>query len=107
MNKLFCLPGFCLLMVTNVQGTNDPAAASSPVIQDSPPGKKVIVYTTADNTKYRLTASDTLQLSDFGQPLETQPCVFVDPSKTFQTMVELQIIYRVQIMLSIFLRVQL
>jgi len=87
MNKLFCFSSFCLLMVTNAQSTNNPAAANSPVIPDSPQGKKVIVYTTADNTKYRLTASDTIQFADFGQPLETQPCVFVDPSKTFQTMV--------------------
>ncbi|MFL5738642.1 MAG: glycoside hydrolase family 30 protein [Flavisolibacter sp.] len=46
---------------------------------------KVIVYRTADSTNYRLTLTDTLQFSDFGQPLETQPCVFIDPSKTYQT----------------------
>ena len=49
--------------------------------------KKIVVYTTADNTKYRITATDTLFLTYFGQPLETQPCVFVDPSKTFQTII--------------------
>jgi glucosylceramidase len=48
-------------------------------------GKKVIVYTTAENTGDRLTATDTLYFKDMGQPLETQVCVFVDPSKTFQT----------------------
>ncbi|MDE3236828.1 MAG: glycoside hydrolase family 30 protein [Bacteroidota bacterium] len=48
--------------------------------------KKVVVYTTAENTKYRLTATDTLQFKEHGQPVETQVCVFVDPSKTFQTM---------------------
>ncbi|HMH35186.1 MAG TPA: hypothetical protein VK543_19250, partial [Puia sp.] len=48
---------------------------------------KVVVYSTADNTSYRLTATDTLSFSDFGQPLETQPCVFVDPSRSFQTFV--------------------
>src|SRR5688500_3744655 len=48
-------------------------------------GKSVAVYTTADTADYRLTATGTLQFSDFGQPFETQPCVFVDPTKTFQT----------------------
>ncbi|MBI5857172.1 MAG: glycoside hydrolase family 30 protein [Sphingobacteriales bacterium] len=48
-------------------------------------GKKVIIYTTADSTDYRLSATDTLQFRNLGQPLETQICVFVDPGKTFQT----------------------
>ena len=48
-------------------------------------GKKVIVYTTADSSNLRLTATDTLQFAAHGQPLETQVCVFVDPSKNFQT----------------------
>jgi glucosylceramidase len=46
----------------------------------------VYQYTTADSTNYRLTATDTLLLIDSTQPLETQVCVFVDPDKTFQTM---------------------
>ena len=50
-------------------------------------GKKIIVYTTADSTNLRLSLSDTLTLVDFGQPLETEPCVFVDPSRTFQTII--------------------
>ncbi len=48
-------------------------------------GKKVIVYTTADSSSYRLSVTDTLQFAEHGQPVETQVCVFVDPSKTFQT----------------------
>jgi glucosylceramidase len=48
-------------------------------------GKKIIVYTTADSSNYRLTVTDTLLFKDIGQPKETQICVFVDPSKTFQT----------------------
>jgi glucosylceramidase len=50
-------------------------------------GRKVIVYTTAEKTNLRLTATDTLQFSEMGQPKETQICVFVDPSKTFQGMI--------------------
>jgi len=48
-------------------------------------GRKVIVYTTADSTNSRLSATDTLSFASFDQPLETQPCIFVDPSHTFQT----------------------
>jgi glucosylceramidase len=48
-------------------------------------GKRVIVYTTADSSNYRLSATDTLEFKEMGQPMETQVCVFVDPSKTFQT----------------------
>jgi len=46
--------------------------------------KTVVVYTTAENTNNRLSATDTLLFADFPQPRETQPCVFVDPTKTFQ-----------------------
>jgi len=45
------------------------------------------VYTTAKDTNYRLTKTATLEFFDFGQPLESQVCVFVDPSKTFQTII--------------------
>ena len=48
-------------------------------------GKKISVYTTADSTEYRLSPMGTLSFKDMGQPFETQICVFVDPSKTFQT----------------------
>lgn len=49
--------------------------------------KKVFTYTTAQNTNLRLSSTDTLTFKDFGQPLETQVCVFVDPSATFQTLI--------------------
>ena len=48
-------------------------------------GKKVMVYTTAEKTTDRLSFRDSLSFKKMGQPLETQICVFVDPSKTFQT----------------------
>jgi len=48
-------------------------------------GRQVAVYTTADKTRHRLSATDTLTFKPMGQPLETQICVFVDPAKTFQT----------------------
>lgn len=49
--------------------------------------KTVTVYTTADNTAFRLSNTETLQFKDFGQPKETQPCIFVDPTKKFQTFI--------------------
>ncbi len=48
--------------------------------------KRIIVYTTADSTSYRITPTDTLQFSDIGPLAETKFYVFIDPAKTFQTM---------------------
>ena len=47
--------------------------------------KAVAVYTTAQNTDYRLTKTGSPAFSEFGQPKETQVCVFVDPTHSFQT----------------------
>lgn len=47
--------------------------------------KKVVVYTTAEGTNLRLSATDTLTFTGFEQPLETQPSLFLDPSRKFQT----------------------
>jgi glucosylceramidase len=49
--------------------------------------KTVTVYTTADSTEMRLSKTETLAFAPFGQPFEYQPCVFVDPSQQFQTLV--------------------
>lgn len=48
-------------------------------------GKKVTVYTTAQNTDLKLTETGTLEFKQMGQPVETQVCVFVDPDKKFQS----------------------
>lgn len=47
--------------------------------------KKAIVYTTAEGTKDRLSVTDTLHFTNMDQPVETQVCIFVDPTHTFQT----------------------
>jgi glucosylceramidase len=47
-------------------------------------GKQVRVYTTADQTRHRISATETLSFKAMGQPKETQVCVFVDPSRKFQ-----------------------
>jgi glucosylceramidase len=49
--------------------------------------REITVYTTADKTDYRLTLTDKLAFKPMGQPLETQLCVFVDPTKRAQTIV--------------------
>src|SRR5258705_318474 len=54
-------------------------------IRERMEGKEIKVYTTADKSDYRLSPTDTLTFKHMGQPLETQICVFVDPAKTFQT----------------------
>src|SRR3569833_3075276 len=47
--------------------------------------KSVMVYTTADNTSYRLTKTATLTFKEHQQPIETEACIFDDPAKTFQS----------------------
>jgi glucosylceramidase len=48
-------------------------------------GKKVSVYTTADNTDYRLTLTATRSFKPAEQSLESEVSIFVNPKKTFQT----------------------
>nr|WP_235946584.1 glycoside hydrolase family 30 protein [Flavobacterium silvaticum] len=49
--------------------------------------KKVAVYTTAENTAMRIDKSaSSLSFQNSRQPLETQVCVFVDPTKSFQSL---------------------
>lgn len=50
-------------------------------------GKTVKLFVTASGTDYRLTPTETLHFGAMGQPMETQVCVFVDPSHQFQTMI--------------------
>ncbi|MDB4871326.1 MAG: glycosyl hydrolase, partial [Gemmatimonadales bacterium] len=69
-----------------------PAAFEQPSETPEPPeldrklqGRQVAVYTTADKTNFRLSPTETVTFKPMGQPLETQVCVFVDPSKRSQT----------------------
>jgi glucosylceramidase len=48
---------------------------------------QVTVYTTAENSSFRLSKTATLAFSPYGQPFETEPAIFVDPNKSFQTFV--------------------
>lgn len=63
-------------------GNKKPGTAGETFSTD---GKKVMVYTTADSTSYRLTATDSVEFKEKGQPFENEITVFVDPGKTFQT----------------------
>ncbi|MDO9254053.1 MAG: glycoside hydrolase family 30 protein [Bacteroidales bacterium] len=82
MNKLILLSGLCMLFSANISTAgNETVSPAKPIV------KKVVVYTTAENTKLRISQTETVQFVDFGQPKETQPCVFIDPTKTFQTFV--------------------
>src|SRR6266567_1464309 len=73
-----------VLTKTGISATEyvQPSETSEPL---SIEGREVAVYTTADNSNHRLSATDTLAFKHLGQPLETQICVFVDPVKRFQT----------------------
>src|ERR1700686_4604384 len=68
-----------------------PAVFAQPSDTPEPPqldriaAREIAVCTTADKTNYRLSATDKLTFKPMGQPLETQICVFVDPTKRAQT----------------------
>jgi glucosylceramidase len=66
----------CLLMTDSFSQQKTPALKE----------RKIITYTTAKDTDLRLRATDTLRFKDFGQPTETEVCVFVDPAHTFHTL---------------------
>ena len=62
--------------------TRDPQAEMRSMI-----GKSITVYTTAAQTDLRLTQGAPLAFAPMAQPLETEPCVFVEPGVSFQTIV--------------------
>ncbi len=47
-------------------------------------GRKVSVITTARHTDQRLSATGVQTFTPHGQPFENEPCIFVDPYKSFQ-----------------------
>jgi glucosylceramidase len=65
------------------RGTNNQGSKRSPVVATT--GKQLAVYTTAANTDLRISPTDKPNFKRVGQPKETQICVFVDPSRQFQT----------------------
>lgn len=71
------IPAAALLVATS-------AAAQSPTY--SAAGKTARIYSTAQGTPQRLAAGTPLAFKESGQPVETQVCVFVDPTHQFQTL---------------------
>ncbi|EIA09593.1 glycoside hydrolase family 30 protein [Flavobacterium frigoris] len=57
------------------------------VAKENGENKEVTVYTTAENTDFKMTLSASVKFAAAGQPLETEIAVFVDPTKTFQTFI--------------------
>jgi len=75
---------FLLLAALLAGCTPQPAASGADLNVD---GRSAVVYTTAANTSLRLTPSDTLTFADAAPLVETTMYVFIDPRKTFQSMI--------------------
>ena len=82
LNKNTMRHNLTLLLVVMMGVTLMAQKHSFPEILD---GHEVRVYTTAENTDLRMTSTGVLKFSAHGQPFETEPCIFADPTKTFQT----------------------
>ena len=85
MKKAFLVSTTIFLFACNNE--KEQQATTAPANNFSTEGKKVIVYTTADSTNYRLMVTDSLSFADFEQSTESQAAVFVDPAHVFQTFV--------------------
>src|SRR5713101_6361432 len=57
------------------------------VARSAPSQTRAIVYTTAESTSFRLTPTDTLVFKPSQPTSEGKVYVFVDPRRTFQTMI--------------------
>ncbi|HXJ30098.1 MAG TPA: hypothetical protein VNG35_05640, partial [Gemmatimonadales bacterium] len=62
-------------------------ANTAPRTEWTAAGKRAVVYTTADSSTLRLTPTDTLAFAAQEPTSEGRVYVFVDPQKTFQTMI--------------------
>jgi len=76
MKKIFLPAAFMVLMFTGGNAQQAPKKSS--------PYQSVVVYTTADSTNLRISETARPSFTLLAQPLESEPCVFVDPAKTFQ-----------------------
>jgi glucosylceramidase len=73
------------VLALHPSSTNQPFSDKSSEDPEKKKEPKVTVYTTAEKSNYRITQTAVLSFSAYGQPLETEPAIFVDPNKKFQT----------------------
>ncbi len=75
---LYLVALICFSINSSAGSPVKPAKSLNPV--------KAQVFITAKDTALRLTRTSDALFEDFGQPFETQVCIFLDPLRTFQTM---------------------
>lgn len=85
MNKIKTTIALSILALASCAPTQPPKTAEQPAKVAEP--TKAQVFATAKDTTLRLTQTADVTFENFGQPLETQVCVFVDPTRTFQTFI--------------------
>jgi glucosylceramidase len=77
-----------LLVLTAFTGScKREAIIKQPGVTEQPAPTHATAYVTARDSDLRMTKIPVVSFESFGQPKETQVCVFVDPGKTFQIMV--------------------
>ena len=84
MRKFFYLSAIVFLSACTGTTTSTPTASSTPSTSFSTEGKVITVFTTADSSNLRLTATDTLSFQEMGKPFETQNWFFVVQTKKFK-----------------------
>ena len=82
--KKWILPMVVVLLANNIVNAQ---TENSPEIDILEGKGQIHVYQTAKETNDRISRLDDIVLAEFGQPTERQPCVFVDPTHTFQTFI--------------------
>lgn len=87
---LFTMSAFSLLQAQRPgksKGKSKPAREAKSPKADPFAVNSITVYTTASGTDLRLKETAKLTLKECGQPFETEPFVWVDPQRRFQTMI--------------------
>lgn len=84
MTNLYKLLPLSLLIVCGACCSSTPKGEAQQSATDIV-AKNAAVYVTANNTDLRLSKTEVLKFEECTQPRETQPFVFVDPQRTFQT----------------------
>ncbi|MBL7966386.1 MAG: glycoside hydrolase family 30 protein [Prolixibacteraceae bacterium] len=76
-----------LALLSAASCTQKPASKQAETPAQAIFPEKAEIFATAKDTTLRLSKTAEVAFKDFGQPLETQVCVFVDPTRTFQTFI--------------------